>query len=128
MGFTNRLLACGESACTGLHGANRLGSNSLIEALVFGRGCGEEEQTESKNFHQIHLLDLSGWPRVRRDLELRVAIDRNWSFADPAASCCQSCVNGIRPASERCATNVDEPWMKKEARLFVVEVEHFTQL
>ena len=33
------LLCCGETACTGVHGANRLASNSTLECLVFGRRC-----------------------------------------------------------------------------------------
>jgi L-aspartate oxidase len=41
LGQTNipGLLCCGETACTGVHGANRLASNSTLECLVFGRRC-----------------------------------------------------------------------------------------
>ncbi|MFW5780559.1 MAG: L-aspartate oxidase, partial [Bacillota bacterium] len=38
----NGLYALGESACSGVHGANRLASNSLLECLVFGRRCAED--------------------------------------------------------------------------------------
>nr|CAA70249.1 succinate dehydrogenase subunit A [Sulfolobus acidocaldarius] len=36
------LFAAGEAACVSVHGANRLGSNSLLETLVFGRETGNE--------------------------------------------------------------------------------------
>jgi NADH-dependent fumarate reductase subunit A len=50
------LYAVGECACVSVHGANRLGGNSLIELLVFGKFCGISAREYAK---QVDLLDLT---------------------------------------------------------------------
>lgn len=45
----NGLYACGECACTGVHGANRLASNSLLECLVFSARAIEHARTITSN-------------------------------------------------------------------------------
>jgi len=56
----DNLYACGETACTGVHGANRLASNSLLEGLVFGVRTGrkviENNRTKLSIFKRRYLF------------------------------------------------------------------------
>jgi succinate dehydrogenase (ubiquinone) flavoprotein subunit len=42
------LYAAGEAACASVHGANRLGANSLLDLVVFGRACANTITAENK--------------------------------------------------------------------------------
>merc|ERR1712096_352284 len=53
------LYAAGEAACVSVHGANRLGANSLLDIVVFGRACANTIASESKP-GDAH----SDWPKA----------------------------------------------------------------
>jgi succinate dehydrogenase / fumarate reductase flavoprotein subunit len=46
--------AAGECACASVHGANRLGTNSLLDLLVFGKSAGESAVDELRNSPKAH--------------------------------------------------------------------------
>jgi succinate dehydrogenase flavoprotein subunit len=59
------LYAAGEVACVSVHGGNRLGANSLLDTLIFGRRSGEDAAEHAKSMPQTSI------PRSRLDDEQR---------------------------------------------------------
>lgn len=79
-GRTNlkRLYAAGEVACTGVHGANRLASNSLLEALVFSDRASSIAVRELKKIH-FNDISIPPWDTGSAvDSDESVVVSNNW--------------------------------------------------
>ena len=61
------LYAAGEVACVSVHGGNRLGANSLLDTLIFGRRSGEHAAARAA---VMPMPELDVRPQLRRDTEL----------------------------------------------------------
>ena len=71
----SHLYAIGETACTGLHGANRLASNSLLECLVFGQAAAEDILAQPEKLPPT----LPYWDESRvTDADEEVLITHTW--------------------------------------------------
>ena len=67
----NGLWAAGEAACSSVHGANRLGANSLLDIVVFGKACAENISEVNKPGESIEECDNE---------ELKNDIDKNLNY------------------------------------------------
>ncbi|WLR44071.1 L-aspartate oxidase [Bacillus carboniphilus] len=99
------LYAIGEVANTGVHGANRLASNSLLEGLVFGESLGQclLQEPKGKRDHLIpsntvkpivvHKIKLPTKNEIQQVMSLYVGIERDEKGLKKAKSCFETYIN-----------------------------------
>lgn len=75
------LYAAGEVACTGLHGANRLASTSLLEGLVWGYRAAEAIHTELPHIEQPDPQEFAAW-QTPANVESPdpLLVEQDWNF------------------------------------------------
>lgn len=73
------LYALGETACTGLHGGNRLASNSLLEAVVFAQQAFLRCKADWDSLPSVHDVEVSDWESgAAGRLQECILINYNW--------------------------------------------------
>ncbi|MGI5921430.1 MAG: L-aspartate oxidase [Syntrophomonadaceae bacterium] len=113
------LYACGEAACTGVHGANRLASNSLLEGIVFGqrvvnnaeeilyrRQISVQEIFQNYDNSWVYTPAQCKWEPAEAKQKLKtimwdnVGIIRNDAGLRKASASIQELYNGIAPGDD----------------------------
>ena len=112
------LFACGEVACTGLHGANRLASNSLLEAVV----CAHEMVDKiggmppASSYQKVSIPDWEPGRAVHSDEA--IVVEHNWN---EIRTCMWDYVGIVRTNKrlERAASRIDN--LQREIREYYLD-------
>lgn len=74
-----RLFACGEASCTGLHGANRLASNSLLEAVVYAHRSYLKVRKDRSKEDTLKTIPVPAWNTGgATESDESIVVSNNW--------------------------------------------------
>ena len=75
----NNLYTIGEASFTGLHGANRMASNSILECLVYAQSVSQHILNQNNNSLELESVELPKWDESRvTDSDEEVVVTHNW--------------------------------------------------
>ncbi len=127
------LYACGECACTGMHGANRLASNSLLEAFAFADfcfadicRCGFDSEILPKipSWDDSGAFDRKEWVILRHNYQMLRAI--MWDYMGIVRS-----ISRLERALDRVRlmwSEIDEFYRKNPVRLKILELRNMAYI
>jgi L-aspartate oxidase len=111
------LMALGETACTGLHGANRLASNSLLEAVVFAHRAAKLVKDRIEEIRGLERIEIEPWRTGGAEiLDESILVKHNW---DQVRQLMWNYVGIVRRQKRLDLIQTRLSWMVKEIK------EHF---
>ena len=105
------LYAAGETACVSVHGGNRLGANSLLDTLIFGRRSGADAAARAKRIEGSRPSR-----KVLEDEEAMIADDQRAARRAPAAASPRSSSSWARRWTPRSPSSATRPGSRKRWR------------